>query len=48
MHIKKKHSRLLLLDDYIKKDVIVARTIECVWEICVSNALMYGVGGSTP
>jgi hypothetical protein len=25
--------------------LLVARTTECVWEICVSNALMYGVGG---
>ena len=22
---------------------LVARTTECVWEICVSNALMYGI-----
>jgi hypothetical protein len=25
--------------------LLVARTIECVWEICVSNALMDGLGG---
>jgi hypothetical protein len=25
--------------------LLVARTTECVWEICVSNALIYGVGG---
>jgi hypothetical protein len=25
--------------------LLVARTTECVWEICVSNALMYGLGG---
>ena len=25
--------------------LLVARTTECVWEICVSNALMYGMGG---
>jgi hypothetical protein len=24
--------------------LLVARTTECVWEICVSNALMYGLG----
>ncbi len=25
--------------------LLVARATECVWEICVNNALMYGVGG---
>ena len=25
--------------------LLVARTTECVWEICVSNALIYGLGG---
>ena len=25
--------------------LLVTRTTECVWEICVSNALMYGLGG---
>ena len=25
--------------------LLVARTTECIWEICVSNALIYGLGG---